>query len=161
MNRACRCLLAALCCATLAGCRDKADAARAKFEAREANDLIAAWAARDLVKTSIDCTTTALSVTLPADLLQQRNQICQVDWPLTVVRSATEKSKEHPAGKPGDPMQEVDNIQHDIDCSDLFMSEALKFAYLRKPVDAGVTAAVAEYAAACPSQAAKLPKPPT
>jgi len=160
VKRASRSLLLALSCTLFGGCREKSDDGRAKFEAREANDLIAAWAAHDLVKTSIDCTTTALSVTLSADLLQQRNQICQVDWPRAVVRSATEKSKEHPAGKPGDPMQQLDDVQHDIDCSDLFISEALKFAYLRKPVDASVAAAVAEYAAACPSQAAKLPKPP-
>ncbi len=131
-----------------------------KFEHREAAGLIATWNTKhNVINTSTDCTMLGNPRTLPGTTLQQVQKICQVEYPraLLVEALADLKKDRHKVQANVDPMlRDIDASLREMKCFVILLADAYKSARARDPVDPSVKTLFDEYAAMCPTQAAKV-----
>ncbi len=146
----------------LVACRKQSDEpdTLAEFEQREAADLIATWKTNhDVINTGTDCMMLRKPRTIAGGVLQQVKTICEVEYPRAVLTATLAELSDvvhAPSGQDNVAMHDIDKTMLEIKCFDILLSDAYKSANARSPVDPSVQGLFEQYAAICPTQAAKV-----
>ena len=142
------CIAAITLFVSLAACKQQQDSGEQAYVAKEVVELKAALAARDETKVVIGCisTTTGLE-RMPKAMVEEIERLCYVDAPRLLLENAVREATEAKAKQPE---------LGDMNCMQLFASDAFKAIKKHPTNDPALQKLVDEYTRLCPEQVAKL-----